>query len=169
MTNIVLREFRKSDAPSIAKHADNIRIWDNVRDFFPHPYSISDAQDFIKMVTSREGPALELAIEINGEVAGCVGIEPGFDVERVGIKLGYWLGEEYWGRGIMPEAVRQMVEYIFQEFPEVTKIFADVFAFNRASQRVLQKVGFELEAVLRKGAVKNGEVTDIHYYTLFRK
>jgi RimJ/RimL family protein N-acetyltransferase len=168
MNDVKLRPWSPADAAALALNVNNIKIWNNVRDFLPHPYTLADAEDFIKMATEREGPARELAIEVGGEACGCIGIEPGFDVERVAVKIGYWLGEPYWGRGIMPEAVRQMCEYTFSEFPETAKIYGDVFDFNKASQRVLEKAGFTLEAVLKKAAIKNGRLVDVHYYSLFR-
>jgi hypothetical protein len=89
-------------------------------------------------------------------------------VERISAEIGYWLGENYWNKGIMTTAVKEMTEYAFLNFPELHKLYAPVFDFNLASQRVLQKAGFEREAVLKQAAVKNGNVVDLHYYSIFK-
>jgi RimJ/RimL family protein N-acetyltransferase len=89
-------------------------------------------------------------------------------VERISAEIGYWLGENYWNKGVMTEAVREMVSYIFLHFPELKKIYAPVFGFNIASQRVLQKVGFECEGILKQAAIKNGEITNLHYYSMLK-
>lgn len=162
-----LRPWRLSDAASLTAQADNIRVWNHVRDYFPHPYTERDGVAFIEMVLAKPAPATDLAIEIDGRAVGGIGIVPGRDVERITAEIGYWLGETYWGRGVMSDAVRQMADYAFANF-EIRKLFASVFDFNRASQRVLEKAGFTREAILRSGAIKNGQIVDLHYYSLIR-
>ncbi|MDR1346276.1 MAG: GNAT family N-acetyltransferase, partial [Bacteroidales bacterium] len=90
------------------------------------------------------------------------------DVERIGAEMGYWLGEKYWSKGIMTEVIKEMVCYVFLHFPELKKIYATSFGFNIASQRVLQKAGFECEGVLKQAAIKNGKVIDLHYYSMLK-
>ena len=162
-----LREWQLSDYESLAENANNINIWNNVRDYFPHPYSEKDGQEFIAMCNEKSAPATELAIVMDGAVGG-IGIVPKTDVERISAEIGYWLGEKYWNRGIMTAVVKQMTDYAFANFPELQKLIAPVFDFNFASQRVLQKAGFEREAILKKAAIKNGIVIDEHYYSIFR-
>jgi RimJ/RimL family protein N-acetyltransferase len=157
-----------SDAASLAENADNIRVWNNVRDYFPNPYSEEDGRQFIGMVLSKPKPATDKAIVIDGKAVGGVGIVLQTDVERVSAEMGYWLGEKYWNRGVMTEVVREMVSYAFLHFPELRKIYAPVFDFNIASQRVLQKAGFEREGVLKQAAIKNGNVVDLHYYSVLK-
>jgi RimJ/RimL family protein N-acetyltransferase len=162
-----LREWRLSDAASLAGNANNINIWNNVRDRFPHPYFEENGRQFIEEALSKPKPATDLAIVVEGKAVGGVGIALQGDVERVSAEIGYWLGEDYWNRGIMTEAVKQMTEYAFANFP-LQKIYTPVFDFNAASMRVLQKAGFKREAVLKKAAIKNGRVVDLHYYSIFR-
>ncbi len=162
-----LREWRLSDSESLARYADNIHIWNNLRDVFPNPYTINDGVIFISMAIAKPRPAVDLAIDIDGEAVGGIGIVPQFDVERITAEIGYWLGEKYWNKGIMTKAVNKMVEYAFANFP-LQKLYAPVFEYNLASMRVLEKAGFEKEAIHKKGAVKNNKVIDLHYYTLLK-
>jgi RimJ/RimL family protein N-acetyltransferase len=165
----ILREWQLSDAASLAENANNIHIWNNVRDYFPHPYSEEDGKQFIGTVLDKPQPATDRTIVIDGKAVGGIGIVLKTDVERIGAEIGYWLGEKYWSRGIMTGAVREMISYVFLHFPELKKIYAPVFGFNIASQRVLQKAGFEREGILKQAAIKNGEITDLHYYSIFKR
>ena len=166
--DFLLRKWQLSDIKSLAENANNINIWNNVRDYFPHPYTEKDAQDFIQMVLNKPEPLTDFAIEIEGEAVGGIGIVPQTDVHAITTEIGYWLGEKYWNQGIMSSAVKQMVKYTFENFP-VTKIFAPVFEFNIASMRVLEKAGFVREAILKKSAIKNGKTIDLHYYGLIKE
>ncbi|MDR0384954.1 MAG: GNAT family N-acetyltransferase, partial [Prevotellaceae bacterium] len=165
--NFILREWQLSDAVSITENANNIHIWNNVRDYFPNPYSEEDGKQFIEMVSAKPKPATDRAIVIDGKAVGGISIVLQTDVERISAEIGYWLGEKYWNRGVMTEAVKEMVSYTFVNFP-LHKIYAPVFDFNIASQRVLQKAGFEREAVLKQAAVKNGKIIDLHYHSLLK-
>ena len=164
-TDLLLREWRLSDTKSLAENANSINIWNNVRDYFPYPYTEKDAEEFIRMAMEKPNPCTEFAIEIEGQAVGGIGIVPQTDVHKISAEIGYWLGEKYWNRGIMTNVVRQIVEYTFEKFA-VTKIFAPIFEFNIASMRVLEKAGFEREAVLKKSAIKNGKTIDLYYYGL---
>ena len=153
-----IREHRQDDAESLAKHANNHRVWLGLRDLFPHPYSIDDAHKFLR-VAMTEQPTTKFCIEIEGSAAGGIGIRLGEDVHRHVAEFGYWLGEEFWGRGIMTEAVSEFVNYCFKKFP-LHRIYAEAYANNLASARVLEKAGFVLEGRLRKNVVKDGKVLD---------
>ena len=167
-SGFLLREWRLSDKISLAENANNINIWNNVRDYFPYPYTEEEADKFLKMVTDKPNPKTDFAIEVGGQAVGGVGIVPQTDVHAITAEIGYWLGENYWNRGIMTNAVKEMVEYTFKKFP-ITKIFAPVFEFNTASMRVLDKAGFYKEAVLKKAAKKNDKTIDLYYYGLFKE
>ena len=162
-----LREWRLSDAASLAENANNMNIWNNLRDALPHPYSEEDGKLFIGMAISQPKPAPFLAIVVDGKAVGSIGISLHTDVERVTAELGYFIGESYWNRGIMTEAVKQMVVYTFTNFP-LRKIYATPFDFNLASHKVLQKAGFEREAILKQAAIKNGKIVDLHYYSFIK-
>lgn len=158
--NYLLREWSLSDKISLAENANNINIWNNVRDYFPYPYTVEDGEQFINMVLSKEPPFTDFAIDVGGKAVGGIGIVLNPDVERISAEIGYWLGEYYWNRGIMTNVVKEMVDYAFSHFP-IKKLYAPVFDFNRASQRVLEKAGFEKEAILKQAAIKNGKIIDL--------
>ena len=158
MINFKLRPFKTTDAESLAKHANNPNIAKNLTDQFPHPYNIEDANSFIEMVTTHD-PTQVFAVEIDGRAVGGIGLHTQTDIYSKNMELGYWLAEPYWGNGIISSAIEQIVEYGFEKFP-ITRIYARPYGTNKASQRVLEKAGFELEAHLKKTIFKNGEFLD---------
>ncbi len=162
-----VRDWRLEDAPALSKHADNRKIWVNVRDRFPSPYTIEDAEQWVRHC-ARALPATDFAVEVDGEVAGGIGVVLQSDVERVSAELGYWLGEQAWGRGIMTEAVAAFVPWAFERY-SLTRIYAHVFDFNVASARVLEKAGFICEGRLRKAVIKDGRVLDQLMYARIRE
>ena len=165
--NFRLREWMLTDGVSLAKHINNVKIWNNVRDGLPYPYTILDADKYIRMVQVL--PYVQnFAIEIAGETVGGVGIAPLTEVERLSAEVGYWLGEDYWNRGIMSEAVALLVDYVFRE-TQIIRLFASVYDYNNASMKVLEKVGFTRQAILRDAAIKNGRVIDMYYYDLVKR
>jgi RimJ/RimL family protein N-acetyltransferase len=129
-----------------------------LRDRFPHPYTDKDAKTFLKHVTSS-GDSTNLAIDVEGSAVGAVGFVPGRDIERFSAEIGYWLGEEFWDRGIVTEALTLVTEHIFGEL-NFLRLFALPFADNPASVRVLEKAGYVYEAVLRSSSVKFGVARD---------
>jgi RimJ/RimL family protein N-acetyltransferase len=161
-----LREWRPGDATALARHADNRSIWRNVRDHFPHPYTLADAETWIERAAG-ERPPTQLAIEVDGEAAGGIGVFLQRDVERRSAELGYWLGEAHWGRGVMTEAVTRYTAAAFDTF-DLLRIYAVVFEWNPASCRVLEKAGYVLEGRLRKAVVKDGAVLDQFLYATVR-
>ncbi len=169
MTNTFeLREWQLADAVSLAENANNIHIWNNLRDGLAHPYTEKNGKEFIEMALSMPKPATLLAIAVDGKAVGSIGITLHTDVERISAELGYFIGENYWNKGIVTEAVKQMVAYAFANFPHLHKIYATPYHFNLASQKVLQKAGFELEAILKQAAIKNEKIVDMHYFSIFR-
>jgi ribosomal-protein-alanine N-acetyltransferase len=134
-----IRPWRLDDAESLARHANNRKVWLAVRDLFPHPYTIKDAHEFLEAAVNSVLRTL-FCIEVSGAVVGEIGIRPGIDVHRHTAELGYWLSEEFWGRGIMTEAVGAFTDFCFQNF-SLRRIYAEPFANNRASARVLEKPG----------------------------
>lgn len=164
----VVRELSYSDCESLARNADNEKIWNNLMDHFPHPYTKQDAFDYVSMVKAMPGSPMRFAIEVDGKAVGCVGFGSEGDVERVTAEIGYWIGEEYWGRGVMSHVVADLTEYAFENF-HYQKIYAIVFNYNQGSQHVLEKAGYNLEAILHKAAVKNGQVVDFYYFSKMRE
>jgi len=162
LTRSIVRSWRPADADSLAAHANNRRIWINLRDAFPHPYTIHDAREFIRAIRSRS-PETTFAITVGDEAVGSIGFVLHRDVERVSAEIGYWLAEPFWGRGITAEALAAVTTLAIQQHG-LTRIYAVPFAWNAASCRVLEKAGYVLEARLRNSAVKDGKLTDQMQY-----
>jgi RimJ/RimL family protein N-acetyltransferase len=153
-----VRSWRMADAGAVARHADNRQIWLNLRDLFPHPYAPADAEAFIRQSLSQN-PETHFAIAVDGQAVGAIGLTLQGDVERVSAEIGYWLGEEHWGRGIATEAVTAVTRHALERFG-LTRIYALPFAWNPASCRVLEKAGYVLEGRLRRAAIKDGRIVD---------
>ncbi len=164
--NVTLRPFRASDAASLARHANNPKVAMNLRDRFPSPYTIEDARGWIAFAESTDR-RLHLAIAVNDEACGGIGVELEDDVNRLSGEIGYWLSEEHWGKGIGTAALKAMTEHAFATF-EICRLFAPVYERNRASARVLEKAGYVLEARLKKAVIKGGVVMDELRYACVR-
>jgi ribosomal-protein-alanine N-acetyltransferase len=154
----LVRSWRESDAESIAAHADNRRVWINLRDAFPHPYRLADARAFIEAAL-RADPETTFAILVDGAAVGGIGFTLHGDVERVSAEIGYWLAEPLWGRGIMTEALAAVTAHAIREH-RLTRVYAVPYEWNAASFRVLEKAGYVREARLRRSAIKDGRVID---------
>jgi len=153
---VSLREWKKSDAASLTKIANNRKIWDNVRDQLPHPYTKKDAKNWLTLV-KKQKKITTFCIEADGEMAGSIGFTLKEDVYRRTAEIGYFIAEEYWGKGIATEAIKQLVKYIEKNF-DIVRIYAEVFEYNKASMKVLEKSGFYLESVRKKAAIKNNVI-----------
>lgn len=164
LSTCTLRSFRFGDERSLQMYADNSAVWNNLLNSFPHPFTLSDAITWISMNRNELNP-VELAITVNNKVVGGIGITHQADVYRFNAELGYWLGEPFWNKGIMTEAVQAMVDYAFNNF-KLIRIYARVFDFNEASMRVLQKAGFQKEAINRKAVYKNQTLYDEHLFAI---
>jgi RimJ/RimL family protein N-acetyltransferase len=161
-----IRPWRLDDAESLARQANNRKVWLVVRDLFPHPYTIEDAHEFLQRATTQQ-PEMKFCIEIEGAAVGGIGVHPGRDVHRHTATVGYWLGEDFWGRGIMTEVLTAVTDFCFNNFP-LRRISAEVFANNPASARVLEKAGFTFEGRLKNHVVKEGQVLDSLMYSRTR-
>jgi ribosomal-protein-alanine N-acetyltransferase len=142
----------------MARYADNRKIWLNLRDAFPHPYTSDDAREFIRSVRNRT-PETSFAIAVNGEAVGSAGFVPRHDVERVSAEIGYWIAEPFWGRGIATDALIALTSHAIATH-SLTRVYALPFARNTASCRVLEKAGYVLEGRLRRSAIKDGVIID---------
>ena len=169
MTPFTLRPWRPSDAEAVAAAADNPKIAANLRNVFPSPYTLADAEWYVNdCVAQGEARQLTRAIVIDGKAAGSIGVFVKDDVYEKSAELGYWLAEEHWGRGIMTEAVRQICREAFDRF-DILRIFAEPFADNLGSRRVLEKADFTCEGTMRNGVFKNGRVRSYCMYALLRE
>ncbi len=155
---ITLKPWAIEDATTLSAYFNNINIWNNLRDFIPHPYTQEDAEKFIAS-QSEIFPTQNFAIVNEGEIVGGIGITLLDDVYKMNVELGYWVAEQFWGQGIATIAVGLMTQYVFETF-SINRIVAEVFDYNKASMRVLEKNEYYLECVKRKGILKNGVLTD---------
>jgi ribosomal-protein-alanine N-acetyltransferase len=161
-----LRGWLADDVPSLVRHANNRNVWRNLRDRFPNPYTLADAQAWVAIAGHRV-PETGFVIAVAGEAVGGIGIELQTDIYRRSAEIGYWLGESFWGRGIATEAVRAMSEHAFAEF-DLCRLYAKVFEWNPASARVLEKAGYTLEGRLRQSVTKDGQTIDEMLYARLR-
>ncbi|WP_133271208.1 GNAT family N-acetyltransferase [Hymenobacter radiodurans] len=159
-----LRPWQLSDAQALSTHGNSRAIWLNLRDRFPNPYTLTDAEHHLRFVLSPEGMTdVHLCIEVDGEAAGSISVLFKQDVNRRSAEIGYFLGQQFWGRGITTAAVVALTDYAFTNF-DLCRLYAVVFAPNAASARVLEKAGYELEARLRKSITKDGQTMDSLLY-----
>src|SRR5688572_8715102 len=162
--NFTLRPFIQSDIDSLVKYANNLKIAKYMTDQFPHPYSMDKGKAFIAFATSNN-PVHILAISIDDQAVGGIGIHPQSDIHSNNAELGYWLGEPFWGQGIVSSAIEKMVDYGFKNF-NINRIFARPFGSNIPSQRVLEKNGFVLEARFHQTIMKHGQFEDELVYAI---
>lgn len=164
-----IRKWELSDAKDLAAALSNKKVQDNLRDGLPYPYTEQDGKEFISaMLSADENETFAFAITVDNMVLGSIGIFRQGNIHRQTAELGYYIAEEYWGKGIMTEAVKQICEYVFAN-SDIIRIYAEPFAYNIASCRVLEKVGFQYEGTLRSNAVKNGKVIDMKMYSLLKE
>ena len=164
-----LRDWKVGDGESIVKYANNASLARNLRDAFPHPYTLDDAHYFIDQCIHRDkSKQLIKAIVVDGEAVGSVGLYVQGDVSRQSALLGNWLGEPFWGQGIMTQAVKEIIQEGFDTL-DIVRIYARPFADNMASRRSLEKAGFILEGISKKGVYKNGIIKDGTVYALLKE
>ncbi len=163
-----IRKWKLSDAADLALAVSNKKVQDNLRDGLPYPYTESDGTNYIKaMLSADENEVFAFAVTISDKVIGSIGIFRQDNIHRRTAELGYYIAENYWGKGIMTEAVKQICEYVFSN-SDIIRIYAEPFAFNTASCRVLEKAGFQFEGILKCNAVKNGKIIDMKIYSLIK-
>lgn len=165
MMNCKIRKWKLSDAKDLATVISNKKIQDNLRDGLPYPYTEQDATDYISaMLSEDENETLAFAITIDNKAIGSIGAFRQKNIHRHTAEIGYYIAKEYWGKGLMTEAVKQICSYIFDK-SNIVRIYAEPFSYNKASCRVLEKAGFLYEGTLRSNAIKNGKTIDMLMYS----
>jgi [ribosomal protein S5]-alanine N-acetyltransferase len=162
-----IRPWTRQDAPALVKYANNRKIWANLRDAFPHPYTEASAAAFLDFVAGQD-PVSFFAIATPEEAIGGIGVRLHEDIERLTAELGYWLAEPFWGKGMMTEAVSRFTDFAFERY-SLTRIFAVPYATNRKSCSVLEKAGFVMEGCMRRSAIKDGQILDQFLYARIRE
>lgn len=163
LPSVTLRPWQIEDLHDLVHVANNRNIAQYMTDGFPHPYTPANGLAFLHMAT--QNPGRLWAITISGKAAGGIGYHPMTDIWQKNAELGYWLGEPYWGNGILTEAVKKMTDYVFHQ-TQIERVFARPFGTNKASQRVLEKAGFKLEATIPNGFFKWGTYEDELIYAI---
>ena len=161
-----LRGWRPDDAESLQKHADNPNISNYLFDRFPSPYTLEAAVNWIQL-KKDQNPLVNFVIDVEGKLVGVIGLDLREDIYRKAPLLGYWISETFWGRGIMPQAIKLIVRYAFNNL-DVVRIQAGVLSNNPKSMRVLEKAGFLKEGILRNNIIKNGVIMDEHIYGILK-
>ena len=160
---IILRPLHDSDREELAWLANNKKIWDNLRDLMPHPYTIDNAIFFINL-TKQEYPQMIFAIEYNGQFCGVIGLTGQHDVYKKTAEIGYWIGEPFWNKGIATVAVNLITDYGLNQL-DLARIHTGVFEYNTSSMKVLEKCGYKKEGVFEKAIIKNGQTWNEHRYS----
>ena len=164
--NLLIRPYRLADIDSLVHHANDREVWLNVRDRFPHPYTRKDASEWIEIAGDAE-PAVNFAIVVDDQCVGGIGIAFNQDVNRKSAEIGYWLGKELWGKGVMSRLLKPASDYYFSHH-DLVRLYAIVFDWNPASARVLEKSGYEFEGRLKKAAFKDGKFCDQLLYAYIK-
>lgn len=163
--NCKIRRWELTDAGALATALSNKKIQNNLRDGLPYPYTEQDGKKFISTVlAANENDTFAFAVTVNEKVIGSIGAFRQTNIHNKTAELGYYIAEEYWGKGIMTEAVKQLCDYMFSH-TDIIRIYAEPFAYNIGSCRVLEKAGFQYEGTLRSNALKNGRVLDMKMYS----
>lgn len=164
-----LSNLQSSDAIFYVEYLNNPLIHETT-EAIPYPYTHEHASQWIQRQTDiarQFGKTHLLAIRnSNTELIGSIGVGK-IDDQSYVAELGYWLAPEYWGQGIMTEAVKSFVRYAFADL-NLLRLWTRVFEFNRGSRRVLEKNGFQLEGIQRQHVYRNGKFVDDYLYGLLK-
>lgn len=167
--NVEIRGWEENDAEYLSEILNNRKILDNLRDGLPFPYTKNDALEYIiAMRNADKNDVFAFAITVDGKVAGSVGVFRQSNIHCKTAELGYYIGEKFWGNGVGTYAVKKSVDFVFTN-SDIIRIFAEPFARNIASCRVLEKAGFSFEGTLHANAIKNGVIEDMKMYALIKK
>jgi RimJ/RimL family protein N-acetyltransferase len=161
---LALTPFQATDKPGLVEHLREREIYQNTLRI-PYPYTEVHADEWLAFVKEElerwRGLPTQWAIRHteHGHV-GNIGMflhgGPGAHADEIG----YWLAKPYWGRGFATAAVQALCAEMWAARPSLVRIYANVFAHNLASARVLEKAGFEREGYLRKHYLKDGQLLD---------
>ncbi len=164
-----IRQWKREDAASLAVALDNKKVQDNLRDGLPFPYTERDAEEYIAAMTAADkNSVFAFAIVYDGKCVGSIGVFRQTNIHFRTAELGYYVAEEYWGRGIATAAVREICDYVFNN-SDIIRIYAEPFAYNAASCRVLEKASFNKEGVLKSNAFKCGKALDMNMYAKIKE
>ncbi|KAM7462812.1 hypothetical protein LguiA_030933 [Lonicera macranthoides] len=159
-SKISLRPFKLSDADDFLSWASDNRVTQYLR-----WNTINTREEALKYIQEVAIPhPWRRSICLADRSIGYVSVKPEFGIDRHRAHVGYAVGAEYWGRGIVTMAMKMAIGVVFKEFPYLVRLEALVEEENKGSQRVLEKVGFKREGVLRKYGFNKGEIRNMIMY-----
>lgn len=141
---LILRAWQESDAEALYKYAKNPNIGP-IAGWPPHT-SVEDSREIIKAVLSAP-ETYAVVLKETGETVGSVGImTEKSEIHSAQIadnecEIGYWIGEPYWGQGLIPEAVNELLRYAFEDLRQ-TAVWCGYYDGNEKSKRAQEKCGF---------------------------
>lgn len=153
-------------AASLQRHADDELVWQTLFEGFPRPYTIEDAQAWC-VGGWRAGGAV-WGVSVADEVIGCIGVRQDKGWMRCNAEVGYWIGRAHWGKGIATQALRLASDWALSDMGELTRLYAPIFDWNAASQRVARNAGYVLEGRMPSSAIKAGRVIGRVLYARYR-
>jgi RimJ/RimL family protein N-acetyltransferase len=165
--NYKIRSYEKTDLTALIKYANNFNVYKWLKDSFPYPYTEDDAIAWLSKCIEQD-PETNFAIADDKELIGAIGLKFFDDVFIHNAEIGYWIGEPFWGKKIITNAVKEMTKFGFNHF-NVNRIFANVFEGNPASARVLEKCGYSLEGILKKAVFKEGKFLNQFIYAILKE
>ncbi len=140
---LILRAWQESDAESLYKYAQNPRVGP-VAAWPPHT-SVENSREIIKSILSAD-ETYAVVLKETGEAIGSIGLMTAHTIHSAEIaegerEIGYWIGEPFWGQGLIPEAVRELLRHAFEDL-QVTTVWCGYYDGNEKSKRVSEKCGF---------------------------
>lgn len=160
---LVLRAPHEDDIEAIVALANNARIAE-MTSSLPHPYGEADARRFLAMSAGHENCChYAVSLADSGAFIGAAGIDEG----SRGLRLGYWLGEPFWGNGYASEAAAALVELAFRA-SDIDTLHVACRTINPASRRVIEKCGFAPAGFDMIDSVAAGRV-EVERFTLARE
>ncbi|MFA6419874.1 MAG: GNAT family protein [archaeon] len=161
---LIIRDFKKGDETEIFENISNPKVIQFIGSI-PFPYTLKNAEEFVtnQVEEEKKNPRnnYDFAITLKGEdkVIGGIAIK-GISYFNLRGEIGYWLGEKYWRKGIMTEALKELLEFIFKEL-KLNRVDIDPIADNVASNELIKKLGFNHEGVRKQ--YRKSRVTEKFY------
>lgn len=162
-----IRDFKFEDKNALVKYANNPEVSKYLRNTFPSPYTVHDAERWLKSVVGKND-SLFFAIANKNELIGGISAIPYEDIHRFTAEIGYWLGQPFWNKGITSDILKSFCNYLFNNY-DFNRLTANVFEGNTASEKVLLKCGFQLEGTLKKSVFKWNIFIDQYIYGLLKE
>lgn len=167
---LILRPIEETDVPSLFPLINDVDVARNLMRV-PHPYPEEEYAPWIRSAREamerREQYPLAIVLKETGLPIGACDIED-ISWEHLRAEVSYWLGQPYWRKGYMTQAVQRMAQFAFEELG-LHRLHAYCFTWNAGSIGVLEKTGFKREGHIRRAVKKGDEFIDVFLYGLLRE